>query len=168
MFKTCIFKRNLNFSREPIVKLVFQFSFADFPFVKPMLIKPVLLVPKGYNPKALPIQKCFIPLWSMSSISWCPMLMTVVHSYSRVSSFLHRQIKRSYYPREKRFFERLELRRKTKCVFRWSMSVKQARIHTGFHRFTEIGHIFHNKYIFNNEKLSKLKSCSISNKQHGN
>ena len=29
---------------------------------------------------------------------------------------------------------------------------KQARIHTGFHRFTEIGQIFHNKYIFNNEK----------------
>ena len=34
----------------------------------------------------------------------------------------------------------------------------QARIHTGFHRFTEIGQIFHNKYIFNNnEILSKLK-----------
>ena len=34
----------------------------------------------------------------------------------------------------------------------------QARIHTGFHRFTEIGQIFHNKYIFNNNKiLSKLK-----------
>ena len=28
----------------------------------------------------------------------------------------------------------------------------QARIHTGFHRFTEIGHIFHTKYIFNNKK----------------
>ena len=25
----------------------------------------------------------------------------------------------------------------------------QARIHTGFQRFTEIGQIFHNKYIFN-------------------
>ena len=24
----------------------------------------------------------------------------------------------------------------------------QARIHTGFYRFTEIGQIFHNKYIF--------------------
>ena len=34
----------------------------------------------------------------------------------------------------------------------------QARIHYGFHRFTEIGQIFHNKYIFNNNKiLSKLK-----------
>ena len=34
----------------------------------------------------------------------------------------------------------------------------QARIHTGFHRFTEIGQIFHNKYIFNDNKiLSKLK-----------
>ena len=28
----------------------------------------------------------------------------------------------------------------------------QARIHTGFHRFTEIGQIFHNKYIFDNKK----------------
>jgi len=28
----------------------------------------------------------------------------------------------------------------------------QARIHTGFHRFTEIGQIFNDKYIFNNEK----------------
>ena len=26
----------------------------------------------------------------------------------------------------------------------------QARIHTGFHRFTEIGQVFHNKHIFNN------------------
>ena len=26
----------------------------------------------------------------------------------------------------------------------------QARIQTGFHRFTEIGQIFHNKHIFNN------------------
>ena len=26
----------------------------------------------------------------------------------------------------------------------------QGRIHTGFHRFTEIGQIFHNKHIFNN------------------
>ena len=26
----------------------------------------------------------------------------------------------------------------------------QARIHTGFHRFTEIGQIFHKKLIFNN------------------
>ena len=35
----------------------------------------------------------------------------------------------------------------------------RARIHTRFHRFTEIGQIFHNKYIFSkNFKLSKLKS----------
>ena len=27
---------------------------------------------------------------------------------------------------------------------------RQAWIHTGFHRFTEIGQIFHNKHIFNN------------------
>ena len=26
----------------------------------------------------------------------------------------------------------------------------QARIHTGFYRFTEISQIFHNKYIFKN------------------
>ena len=30
--------------------------------------------------------------------------------------------------------------------------VSQARIHTGFHRFTEIGQVFHNKYIFNNNR----------------
>ena len=29
------------------------------------------------------------------------------------------------------------------------LSGMQARIHTGFQRFTEIGQIFHNKYIFN-------------------
>ena len=36
----------------------------------------------------------------------------------------------------------------------------QARIHTGFHRFTEIGRIFHNKYIFSNKnaEIFKLKS----------
>ena len=35
----------------------------------------------------------------------------------------------------------------------------RARNHTGFHRFTEIGQIFHNIYIFSkNFKLSKLKS----------
>ena len=28
--------------------------------------------------------------------------------------------------------------------------LRQARIHTGFHRFTEIGQVFHNKHIFNN------------------
>ena len=35
----------------------------------------------------------------------------------------------------------------------------RARIHTGFHRFTEIGQIFHNRYIFSKIfKPSKLKS----------
>ena len=29
----------------------------------------------------------------------------------------------------------------------------QARIHTGFHRFTEIGQIFHKKLIFNNKNF---------------
>ena len=30
--------------------------------------------------------------------------------------------------------------------------VSQAQIHTGFHRFTEIGQVCHNKYIFNNNR----------------
>ena len=30
----------------------------------------------------------------------------------------------------------------------------QARIQTGFHRFTEIGQIFHNKHIFNNNSTT--------------
>ena len=34
---------------------------------------------------------------------------------------------------------------------------QHARIHTCFHRFTEIGQIFRNRYIFNKEKLSKLQ-----------
>ena len=35
-----------------------------------------------------------------------------------------------------------------KHFFSKSILSDQARIHTGFHRFTEIGQIFHNKYIF--------------------
>ena len=36
---------------------------------------------------------------------------------------------------------------------------EQARIHTGFHRFMEIGQIFHNRYIFLiKKKKSKLQS----------
>ena len=31
-----------------------------------------------------------------------------------------------------------------------ALGSSQARIHTGFHRFTEIGQVFHNKHIFNN------------------
>ena len=31
------------------------------------------------------------------------------------------------------------------------------RVHTGFHRFTEIGQIFPNKYIFININISKFK-----------
>ena len=37
------------------------------------------------------------------------------------------------------------------------MECTQPQIHTGFHRFTGIGKIFHNKYIFI-KKASKLKS----------
>ena len=33
----------------------------------------------------------------------------------------------------------------------------QVRIRTGFHRFTEIGQIFHNKHTFNNNKTSKVE-----------
>ena len=32
----------------------------------------------------------------------------------------------------------------------------QARIHTGFHRFTENGQILHNRYIFNKEKTFQV------------
>ena len=40
-----------------------------------------------------------------------------------------------------------------------SKGQRQARIHTGFHRFTEMGQIFYSKYIFDNKKtISKLKS----------
>ena len=39
---------------------------------------------------------------------------------------------------------------------------KQARIHTGFHRFTEIGHIFHNKYIFDNKNTFKVGIWPVS------
>ena len=46
-------------------------------------------------------------------------------------------------------------------IKRGSQGHNQAWIHNGFHRFTEIGQIFHNKYIFNHKKLSQLKSCSI-------
>ena len=33
----------------------------------------------------------------------------------------------------------------------------QVQIHTGFHRFTEIGQIFHNKHTFNNNKTSQVE-----------
>ena len=46
-------------------------------------------------------------------------------------------------------------------IKRGSQGHNQAWNHNGFHRFTEIGQIFHNKYISNHKKLSKLKSCSI-------
>ena len=37
------------------------------------------------------------------------------------------------------------------------MRTLQARIHTGFHRFAEIGQIFEKKYIFNNKKTSQVE-----------
>ena len=33
----------------------------------------------------------------------------------------------------------------------------QVLIHTGFHRFTEIGQIFYNKHTFNNNKTSQVE-----------
>ena len=38
----------------------------------------------------------------------------------------------------------------------------QARIHTGFHHFTEIGHIFHNKYNFDYKNTSKVGIWPVS------
>ena len=38
----------------------------------------------------------------------------------------------------------------------------QVRIHTGFHRFTEIGHIFHIKYIYQNKNTLQVEIWSIS------
>ena len=34
---------------------------------------------------------------------------------------------------------------------------EKARIHTGFHRFTEIGQIVHNKYIFNTKNFVQVE-----------
>ena len=42
------------------------------------------------------------------------------------------------------------------------MRVKQALIHTDFHRFTEIGHIFHIKYIFDNKNTFQVEIWPIS------
>ena len=42
------------------------------------------------------------------------------------------------------------------------MRVKHARIHTGFHRFAEIGHIFHIKCIFNNKNTFQVEIWPIS------
>ena len=60
MFKTCIIKQNFKLSLETIVTLVFQFSVSDFNFVKPRLIKLILLVPKRRNPQALLVKILFI------------------------------------------------------------------------------------------------------------
>lgn len=37
-----------------------------------------------------------------------------------------------------------------------------SRIHTGLHHFTEIGHIFHNKYIFDNKNTFKVEIWPVS------
>ena len=43
-----------------------------------------------------------------------------------------------------------------------SLPRSQARIHTGFHRFTEIGQVFHNKYIFNNScRAFQIEICKM-------
>ena len=38
----------------------------------------------------------------------------------------------------------------------------QVRIHTAFHRFTEIGHIFNIKYIFKNKNTFQVKIWQLS------
>ena len=48
------------------------------------------------------------------------------------------------------------------CVAEQGMVWEQARIHTGFHRFMEIGHTFHNKYIFDNKNTFKVEIWPIS------
>ena len=40
--------------------------------------------------------------------------------------------------------------------------LSQARIHTSFYRFTEIGHIFHNKYTLNNKDTFQVEIWPIS------
>ena len=40
-------------------------------------------------------------------------------------------------------------------------TIGQARIQTGFHRFTEIGRIFNDKYIFNNKKAFQVEIWNV-------
>ena len=40
-------------------------------------------------------------------------------------------------------------------------TIGQARIQIGFNRFTEIGWIFHNKYIFNNKKAFQVEIWNV-------
>ena len=48
-------------------------------------------------------------------------------------------------------------------VKRWCFdSLLQVRIHTGFHRFTEIGHTFHVKYILKNKNTFQVEIWPIS------
>ena len=48
-------------------------------------------------------------------------------------------------------------------VKRWCFdSILQVRIHTGFQRFTEIGHTFHVKYIFKNKNTFQVEIWPIS------
>ena len=44
----------------------------------------------------------------------------------------------------------------------------QMQIHTGSHRFTKIGQIFHNKHFFNTNKSSKLKSHTFLTREEWN
>ena len=45
---------------------------------------------------------------------------------------------------------------KASCWRFTKRTIAQARIHTGFHTFTEIGRIFHNKYIFSNKNAFQV------------
>ena len=44
----------------------------------------------------------------------------------------------------------------------------QAWIHIGFHHFTEIGQIFHNRYIFNKEKTFQVARLHLGRMGLGN
>ena len=46
---------------------------------------------------------------------------------------------------------------KASCWRFTKRTIAQARIHTGFHPFTEIGRIFHNKYIFSNKNAFQVE-----------
>ena len=77
-----------------------------------------------------------------------------------VNNFQYRYLYSAY-----TYFTRDYESNKFKCMLERKLLVVEfsdkgsfrAGIHTGLHRFTEIGQIFHNKYIFDKEKLSTAR-----------
>ena len=53
------------------------------------------------------------------------------------------------------------------CIYKlewlriWTEDNQQVGIHTSFHPFTEIGQIFHNKYVFNNNRTFQVEIWKI-------